>query len=116
MNQILKVPKFYLDLLDQVYEIEKKVSGLNEPNTISRNISRMKEVFENMDDEGGLVFHNPLGEVYRDTRTDVDATIAGHSAENLFITEVIKPIIRYKKGGTSMIARKGIVIVESKKK
>lgn len=116
MNQMIKVPKIYLDILDQIFEIEKKVEGISETNTISRNLSRIKEVFENMEVDGGLIYHNPMGEVYKDTRTDLEATIAGASAENLIISEVIKPIIRYKKGGVTIIARKGIVIVESNNK
>ena len=88
--------------------------NLSESNSIGRNVSRIKEIFEHLEPDGGLLFHNPIGESYNETRTDIDASIAGDSAENLIITEVIKPIIRYRKGGISMIARKGIVVVESK--
>lgn len=114
MNEQVRVPKFYLDLLDQVFEIEKKVEALSESNSISRNVSRLKEIFEYMEDNGGLIYHNPIGESYNETRTDIDASIAGNSTDNLVITEVIKPIIRYKKGGLTIIARKGIAVAESK--
>ena len=113
MNDQLKVPKFYIDLLDQVFEIEKKVKNLTESNSINRNVSRLKEIFEQLEPDGGLFYHNPIGEVYNETRTDIEATIAGESADNLIITEVIKPIVRYRKGGITLIARKGIVVVES---
>ena len=116
MNQMIKVHKIYLDILDQIFEIEKKVETIGESNSISRNLLRIKEVFENMEIDGGLIYHNPIGELYKETRTDLEATIAGPSAENLIVTEVIKPIIRYKKGGVTIIARKGIVIVESNNK
>jgi hypothetical protein len=114
MNEQIKIPKIYIDLLDQVFEIEKKVDSISETNSIGRNVNRIKEIFEHLEPDGGLLFHNPIGEAYNETRTDIDASIAGASAENLIITEVIKPIIRYRKGGVSLIARKGIVVVESK--
>ncbi len=79
----------------------------------------MKDVFESVfasasESNIGLSYHNPIGEKYSDTRTDLEASIAGSSSENLVITEVIKPIIRYRQGSMTMIARKGIVVVESK--
>jgi hypothetical protein len=114
MNEQFKFPKIYIDLLDQVFEIEKKVDNLSESNSISRNVIRLKEMFEQLEPEGGLFYHNPIGELYNETRTDIEANIAGNSADNLVITEVIKPIVRYRKGGITIIARKGIVVVESK--
>lgn len=114
MNEQIKVPKIYIDLLDQIFEIEKKVEALTESNSISRNVSRLKEIFEQLETDGGLFYHNPIGESYNETRTDIEASIAGNSADNLIITEVIKPIVRYRKGGITLIARKGIVVAESK--
>lgn len=114
MNEQIKLPKFYIDLIDQVFEIEKKVENLSEPNSISRNVNRIKELFEQLDADGGLFYHNPMGEEYNETRTDIDASIAGNSADNLVVTEVIKPILRYRIGGVTMIVRKGVVIAESK--
>jgi hypothetical protein len=115
---IIKFPQSYLDLLNQVFEIEKKVSSLKETNSIHRNLTKMKETFRNIfpsesGEESGLSYHNPIGEPYNETRTDVEASIAGASTEKLFITEVIKPIIRYHKGGINTITQKGIVIVET---
>jgi len=64
----------------------------------------------------GLIYQNPLGEPYNETRTDLEASIAGSSADNLVITEVIKPIIRLRtNSGATTIVRKGVVVVESKK-
>jgi hypothetical protein len=116
MNEQIKVPKIFIDLLDQVFEIERKTESLTETNSISRNINRFKEIFEQANNDWGLIYHNPIGEPYNETRTDIEASISGNSADNLFITEVIKPIIRYKSGGITLIARKGIVVVESKSK
>ena len=114
MNEQIKIPKIFFDLIDQIFEIERKVESLSETNSISRNVSRLKEIFEHLESEGGLVYHNPIGEPYNETRTDLEASIAGNSADSLIITEVIKPIVRYRKGGITLIARKGIVVVESK--
>lgn len=114
MNEQIRIQKIFIDLLDQIFEIEKKVETLTESNTISRNISRMKEIFEQMEVDGGLQYHNPIGEPYNETRTDIEASIAGNSADNLFVIEVIKPILRYRKGGATVIARKGIVVAQAK--
>lgn len=114
MNEQIKLPKLYIDVLDQIFEIEKKVERLTETNSIVRNITRLKEMFEQLEADGGLTYHNPIGEPYKESRTDLEASIAGNSADNLVIMEVIKPIIRYRKGGVTLIVRKGVVVAESK--
>jgi hypothetical protein len=116
MNDTISVPKKYIEILDQVFEIEKKLESISEPNSISRNINRIKECFENLMPECGLVYQNPLGEKFSETRTDLEASIAGNYADNLVVTEVIKPIIRLRtNSGVTTIVRKGVVVVESKK-
>jgi hypothetical protein len=112
------IPKYLIELIDQVFEIEKKVQGLSEKNSIDRNVSKMKSIFEDLffqEREGGLIYHNPMGEAYKESRTDLEASIAGNSTDELIIVEVIKPIIRYKNGGITQIVRKGVVVVETKK-
>ena len=121
MNEIIKIPKQYSDLIDQIFEIERKLERIDESNSIHRNINKMKDVFEHIGDTAsenniGFTYHNPIGEDYNETRIDLEASIAGDSTKELVIIEVIKPIIRYKKGNSSVIARKGVVIVESKNK
>jgi hypothetical protein len=121
MNEQIKIPKLYIDLIDQIFEIERKAESIREVNSINRNINRMKELFENIfsttsELDTGLSYYNPIGESYNDTRTDLEASIAGNSTDDLFITEVIKPIIRYRKGNMTIIARKGVVVAESKTK
>lgn len=111
--------KPYFELLDQLFEIERKLENIQESNSISRNLNKMKDIFENLfsnssSSDIGFTYHDPLGESYNETRLDLEASIAGNSSENLFIKEVIKPIIRYKSGGSTLIARKGVVVVESK--
>ncbi|MCH3883391.1 hypothetical protein [Tenacibaculum aquimarinum] len=115
--------KPYFELLDQLFEIERKLKNIEESNSISRNLNKMKDIFEtnlfssstsSTSSEIGFTYHNPIGESYNETRLDLEASIAGNSTENLVIKEVIKPIIRYKSGGSTLIARKGVVVVESK--
>lgn len=113
--QTIKVPKQYLFMLNQLFEIEQKIEKIQEPNSVLRNIDRLKDFFETeaLSEGQGLVFHNPIGEKFDETRTDCEATISGTGHDNLVIIEVIKPIIYVKYGQTQMIAQKGIVIVQS---
>jgi hypothetical protein len=115
--QTIKVPKQYLFMLNQLFEIEHKIEKIQETNSVQRNIDRLKDFFETeaLSEGQGLVFHNPIGEKFDETRTDCEATISGNGHDNLKIIEVIKPIIYVKYGQTQMIAQKGIVIVQSTK-
>ena len=119
LEQNFKQYKPYFELLDQLFEIERKLENIDEANSISRNLNKMKDIFEtnlfssSTSSEIGFTYHNPIGESYNETRLDLEASIAGNSTENLVIKEVIKPIIRYKSGGSTLIARKGVVVVES---
>jgi len=115
----VKVPQAYLDLVNQIFEIEKKATNIKEDNSIQRNINKINGLLE----EGffkdvGLTYHNPIGESYTDTRTDCEATIAGAEVENLVIIEVIKPIIFYSykenENTFKIIAQPAVVIVQSK--
>jgi hypothetical protein len=120
MQENVKVSKFYLDILNQIFEIEKKAGQIQESNSIARNINRLREIFDNelpnpLGTGIGLIYVNPLGEDYNETRTDCEANIAGVSTENLKITEVIKPIIYYRDGGRKGIVQKGVVVVEEAK-
>lgn len=122
MQEQIRVPKLYLDLVNQIFEIEKKAAQIQESNSIQRNVNKLKEILEN--DIGGqsggepqgFIYYNPLGEDYNETRTDCEASIAGTRTDNLEIIEVIKPIIRYRKGGMNIIVQKAVVVVQSKTK
>ncbi|NCC55958.1 MAG: hypothetical protein EOM11_10875, partial [Erysipelotrichia bacterium] len=46
METRIKIPKPYLFMLNQIFELEQKVSKLNEQNSIQRNIDKMKNIFE----------------------------------------------------------------------
>jgi hypothetical protein len=118
----IKVPQSYLDLINQIFEIEKKTSNLKEENSIYRNLNKIKGILEEDFFKGsstiGLTFHNPIGENYSDTRTDCEATISGIGVENLEIVEVIKPIIYYSfldnDKVIKVIVQPAVVIVQSK--
>lgn len=99
-------------ILNQIFEIECKTEKLTAVNSIDRNLRKLKDVFST---EFSLTIENPIGEAYSETRTDVEASISGDSMDNLFIVDVIKPIIRLKQGNHNQIIQKAIVIVESKK-
>ena len=119
---LVKVPQAYLDFMNQIFEIEKKSTNLKEENSIQRNINKMKGILEEEFFKGsstiGLTYHNPLGEIYSETRTDCEATISGSSVENLEIIEVIKPIIffAYQENNKTLksIVQPAVVIVQSK--
>lgn len=118
----IKVPQSYLDFINQIFEMEKKVYNLKEENSINRNINKIKGLVEAEIFKGpstiGLTYNSPLGETYSDTRTDCVATIAGESADNLEIIEVVKPIIYYSyldnERVIKVIVQPAVVIVKSK--
>ncbi len=98
----------HLKLLNQVFELEKKIQRTGDPSSLSRPVERMKETFEDM----GYRLHNPHGEPYSETRTDVEANIVGELANGMVITDVIKPIIYFKEAERSTMLQKGIVICQ----
>ena len=128
METRMQIPKSILIVLNQLYELEQKLKQ-NDPAGLGRNIGKMKDALADeglpaLDAHGGqlrlsLAYEDPMGQSFNETRTDLDATIAGAGTENLVVVEVIKPIIRatVKDGAneSSKIVQKGIVIVESRK-
>ena len=112
----------YLDLLNQVFEVDKKAGALTESNSIQRNVRNMRAWFEreimvSQDRQTqvcSFTFHNPIGESYDETRSDCDASIAGSGTEQLVITEVMKPIVWLSVGGRpKYIIQQAVVVVES---
>ena len=121
---VFKVPQEYLDLINQIFEIEKKALNLKEENSILRNVNKLKtlieeDLFKSVRSLTGFSYHNPIDEPYNETRTDCEANITGVSTENLFIVEVIKPIIYCNyldnERPVKSIVQKAIVIAESSK-
>jgi len=110
-----KAVKNQVFILNQIFEIENKLSKLDITHTINRNIDKLKSFYEDsFNDNISFIIENPKGQEYNETRTDVEANIVGDSVENLIIVDVIKPIIRIKQGGTNQIIQKGIVIVQDR--
>ncbi|MDA0835543.1 MAG: hypothetical protein O3A29_19895 [Planctomycetota bacterium] len=112
--------------MNQIFELERKLDNFDDTAGFRRHLDRLKDAFAeegltSPTPNGGqaritIVFEDPIGQVFKETRTDLDATIAGISTDNLVVVEVIKPIIRASfEDGTSKIVQKGIVIVESPK-
>lgn len=119
-KQKMTIPPFLKDILNQIFEIEKKSLLLKEPNTIQRNINRIKdlykyEMFPAKEVASGVEYINLLGESYDETRTDCEASISGETVDNLVIIDVLKPKIVILINGENIMIQKAIVIVETNK-
>ena len=117
VKQEVNVPKGFLVLLNQIFEIERKLEGAIEFEKIERNISRMKDAFGSIFPGMDVEYENPMGQPYDDTRSDLEAHIVGEMTNDLVVVDVIKPTIRFRSTqppGTSLVVQKGIVSVESK--
>lgn len=102
-----------LKLVNQFFELEKKIIAKQDYNSFNRNFDRIKESFANM----GLIIHNPEGEKYNETRTDCEASLAGSSVNNLIISEVIKPSVYLSLSNHEKhLIQRAVVIVEERKK
>lgn len=110
-----QVPKSILVALNQLYEMEQKLTKNGDSANLQRNVSKMKDAFA----EFGLAYEDPMGQPFKETRSDLEATISGAGTEDLIVVEVIKPIIRAVvregAGEFSKVIQKGIVVVESRK-
>ncbi len=107
MNQ--HISSQWLQIINQIFDMEKRLSSIENSRPLERNIRRIKSQLAEMNIE----YLNPIGERYSETRTDVEATISGNSTRNLMITEVIKPIIVQRNVNVQQIIQTGVVIVES---
>ncbi len=119
--QIPTLPKWievYIEVLNQLFELDKKIKKIQEPNSMHRNLNRVYDLMGSrlpvgQGEEMGLLIEDPFGQPYNETRTDCEASIAGEGTENLSIIEVLKPIIRLKQGQYTQIVQKAVVIVSS---
>jgi hypothetical protein len=114
----IRVSKNILVVLNQLYEIEEKLKKNGDPHNLQRNVNKMKDAFNALE-EFGLIYEDPMNQPFKETRTDLEATISGSGTDNLVVVEVIKPIIRAAMregaGEFSIVVQKGIVVVESKR-
>jgi hypothetical protein len=133
--QKIQIPKSILVVINQLYELEHKLKKHGDPNNLQRNVTKMKDAFAEEGMPGDvhgqlhicLSYEDPMGQSFKETRTDLDATISGSGADNLVVVEVIKPIIRsamrisageiseQHKAQFTQVIQKGVVIVESQK-
>ncbi len=113
MKPVIEVPKYVFTVLNQVFEVERRLSKVDDPVRFSRPLEKLKEAFDS--DEAQFVIENPISQKYDITRTDVEATITGTKHEGLVITEVLKPIIKLTCNGVSRIIQKGVVITSASK-
>lgn len=107
--QMSEAERRLLIVLNQVFEIEKKLCLHGDPSNLARNINRIKDVMEELT----FFYENPMGQDFQETRTDLEATISGRGTEGLKVVEVIKPIIRVGQRNLSRVVQKGIVVVEA---
>lgn len=106
---MIEVPKWALMLLNNLYEVERKLALHGDLGNASRNVGKMKEALSGE----SLFYEDPMGQLFKETRTDLEATISGAGTENLAVVEVIKPVIRYGNEDFSRVVQKGIVLVQS---
>ena len=106
---IIEVPRWLLTILNQVFEMERKLEIHGDSGGVQRNIDRLKSVLQ----DEGLFYENPMGSKFDETRTDVEASISGEGVENLVVVEVHKAIIRYGDSAYSRVIQKGIVVVKT---
>ena len=99
-----------LKIINHFFELEKKLAHLPGAESTQRNLARIRDHFSEM----GYQIHNPIGEPYSDTRTDCEASIAGTSTDNLFVEQVIKPIVHLVQDGSLHMVQKGVVITKSR--
>ncbi len=102
--------QLWIRMANLVFELEKKLPAQETSAGVKRNLERMKSVLE----EAGLLLLNPIGEPYRETRTDLEASIIGSGQGSLVIQDVIKPILYANRDQGSSLLQKGVVIVGNK--
>lgn len=106
----MEVPKWMLQALNNLCDIERKLLAGGDPLNARRNVERIKEAFE----ATHLFYEDPMGQDFNETRIDLEASITGTNTETLKVVEVIKPVIRVGSKALSRVVQKGIVVVESR--
>ncbi|MDR4510051.1 MAG: hypothetical protein MRJ65_17755 [Candidatus Brocadiaceae bacterium] len=119
MEPKIRVPKSILFTLNQIYEMDQKLKKNGDPSNLLYNFEKIKNTFMHYDHTIGFAYEDPSGLPFKETRTDIEATISGSLTDDLVVVEVIKPIIRAflrnEFGETTNVVQKGIVVVKSRK-
>lgn len=103
--------KWVLRILNNLYDIERKLAVHGDPGNAKRNVEQITEIFA---ESARLFYEDPSGQAFCETRADLEASITGTGIENLTVVEVIKPIVRFGNQANSRVVQKGVVIVKSK--
>lgn len=90
------------EIVNSIALLEIKLMADGQADKYERQLNRIHAALE----QEGFEYNCPLGETYRETRTDLEATIGGEGKGELTILQVIKPVI-YHHG---QLVQKGIVI------
>lgn len=101
----------FIQLINQLTEIENKINQDNLMSKYERNFNRIHGLLE----EEGYIFKYPVGEKYRESSADYEANIVGKEGKDMTITQVIKPVIYKKDPDKITLIQKGIIIVEKLK-
>lgn len=115
----LTIPVFVLKIMNNLYEIDRKLALHGDAGSASRNVQKIKDACADCsmylsDNNYEIFYEDPMGQLFKETRTDLDAAITGNSTEDLYVVEVIKPIIRVGSSEHSQVIQKGSVVVASK--
>jgi len=95
------------EIINQVFALDLKLKKENN-DSANRYLDRIYREFETM----GFQLVNPIGQVYRNEMTDVEANILGDLSRKSKITKVLKPVIYQVENNETKLLQKGIVIVE----
>lgn len=98
--------KELLGLINAYVQLTLKITQEGQIEKFERPISRISHEWQNL----GFDIQVPLGEIYSETRTDLEATLIGEGKKVYQITQVVKPVI-YHQG---ILIQKGIVICEGR--
>jgi hypothetical protein len=103
--------QLWLRMSNLLFEMEQKCVNKYEDKIVARLHQRMMQTL----DDAGYVVRNPLGEIYDDTRTDVEASICRDddlSETVMSIRTVMKPVVYRKSANNTLVmVQRGAVIV-----
>ena len=102
--------KQIVNIINQLNNLESKLEINPDKTRLIRNIKGIKSSLNEL----GYSYHNPILESYNETRLDCEADIIGNEPDDLYISDVIKPIIFKNDTGGKIIVQKAIVIAQPK--
>jgi ribulose-5-phosphate 4-epimerase/fuculose-1-phosphate aldolase len=108
-----KEEQLWIRMCNLLFEMEQKWVTKSGDKATVRLYQRMMQTL----DEAGYYVHNPLGEKYDETRTDVEASVCseetGDADAEMCIRTVMKPVV-YRKSDNDgpLLVQRGAVIVK----